>query len=316
LKVLGIETSCDETAASVVSLVDGVVTVHTFALSSQRFFHEKFGGVVPELASREHLRNLRAVVEAANEGQVIDAIGVTAGPGLKGCLMIGTDFARGLGAGLRIPVYRVNHIEAHILSCFLEHKVDFPYICLVASGGHTEIQFVKAVGEYELFSKTTDDAAGEAFDKSAVLLGLPGGLELANLADSVTKSPYSLPIGNKGKDEFSFSGLKTAASLLIKKTGADSKAEVAFAIQEAIVGALLEKVKRAETYYGINRVVVAGGVSANRRLREVFNKNFNSYFVSPRYCTDNGAMIALCCLLRMKKFDDRLTDEVFPRWPV
>lgn len=314
MKVLGIETSCDETAASVVSLVDGEVKIHSFVLSSQRGFHEKYGGVVPELAAREHLRNLPIVVNEAKADD-IDGIAVTAGPGLKGCLMIGTDFARGLGAGWGLPVYRVNHIEAHILSCFLEHKVEFPYICLVASGGHTEIHLVNGVGEYQLFSKTTDDAAGEAFDKSAVLLGCPGGAELSILADSVLASEFTLPIGNKGKDQFSFSGLKTAASLLIKKAS-NQKAEVAFAIQEAIVGALIEKVKRAIRFFGVRTVVVAGGVSVNRRLRELFKREFQSIFVSPQYCTDNGAMIALCSLLRSGKFDDKLTSEVFPRWPV
>ncbi len=314
MKVLGIETSCDETAASVVSRVDGKVVVHSFSLSSQRALHEKYGGVVPELAAREHLKNLPIVVGEAILDD-IDGIAVTAGPGLKGCLMIGSDFARGLGAGFRLPVYRVNHIEAHMLSCFLEHDVEFPYISLVVSGGHTEIHLVKAVGVYELFSKTSDDAAGEAFDKSAVLLGCPGGLELSELADTVTTSPHSLPIGNKGKDEFSFSGLKTAASLLIKKVQND-KANVAYAIQEAIVGALLEKTQRAVKRFGLDRVVVAGGVSANRRLREVFGHKFQSYFVSPKYCTDNAAMISLCAILRHGIFDDKLTYEVFPRWPL
>lgn len=314
MKVLGIETSCDETAASVVSRVEEKVVVHSFSLSSQRDLHQKYGGVVPELAAREHLKNLPIVVGDAISKD-IDAIAVTVGPGLKGCLMIGADFTRGLGAGLKLPVYRVNHIEAHMLSCFLEHDLEFPYISLVVSGGHTEIHLVKAVGEYELFSKTSDDAAGEAFDKSAVLLGLPGGLELSELADTVSNSPYVLPIGNKGKDEFSFSGLKTAASLLIKKEPAD-RAGVAHAIQEAIVGALLEKSQRAVGRFGVKRIVVAGGVSANRRLREAFSNEFQSYFVSSKYCTDNAAMIALCAILRHELFDDRLTYEVFPRWPV
>lgn len=328
MKFLGIETSCDESAAAVVSKQpDGSFQVNSNVISSQADLHALYGGVVPELAAREHLKNLPLVFKKALEDakvsiQDIDAIAVTQGPGLKGCLLIGCDFARGISDSSGVPLKGVNHIEAHVLSGLLVHKLNFPFLSLVVSGGHTELSQVNGIGDYTLLAKTGDDAAGEAFDKSATLLGLPypGGVELSKLASSVSKSRFKLPIGLKGKDGFSFSGFKTAVSLLVQNNlTEETKPEIAWAVEEGIVSALLEKIERASSNTGLKEIVVSGGVAANKRLRErLTNHKFLKFYPVPlEFCTDNAAMIAAAAMLRFEAgLNDTLSSEVFPRWPI
>ncbi len=334
---LGIETSCDETALAILAVdAAGQRKILAEAISSQIKLHELYGGVVPELASREHLRNLPILLDQVlNESKIdlkeITAIGVTRGPGLKGCLFMGYYFAQGLAQSFNIPILGINHIEGHLLAPMLDNpELDFPYLCLIVSGGHTEIHEVKGVGGYNLLARTQDDAAGEAFDKSANLLGLsyPGGAKLAALGDSVTSSPYKLPKVMRGQPGFSFSGLKTAISLLVKKEAAkegdklskeSSKALLAYAIQDSIVETLIYKVKESLQECRISKVAVSGGVAANKRLREQMQKikNVKSYFPTPLHSTDNGAMIAYVTYLRYIQ-DERLNfnEIVLPRWPV
>lgn len=328
MKFLGIETSCDESAASVVSReANGKFIVHSNVISSQSDLHALYGGVVPELAAREHLKNLPLVLIKALEDaktliSEIDAIAVTQGPGLKGCLLIGCDFARGISDSSGIEIKSVNHTEAHVLSGFLNYDLKFPFLSLVVSGGHTELSLVNGIGDYSLLAKTGDDAAGEAFDKSATLLGLPypGGVELSRLASQVTKSRFTLPIGLKGKDNFSFSGFKTAVSLLVKENlSEETKPEIAWAVEEGIVLALLEKIERASLNTGVKDIVVSGGVAANKRLRARLSEHkfLNFYPVPLEYCTDNAAMIAATGILRAEAgFNDKLSPEVFPRYPI
>lgn len=328
MKFLGIETSCDESAAAVVSRTeDGKFVVHSNVISSQADLHALYGGVVPELAAREHLKNLPLVFKKALEDAnvsitEIDAIAVTQGPGLKGCLLIGCDFARGISDSSGVRLKGINHIEAHVLSGLLVHKLKFPFLSLVVSGGHTELSQVNGIGDYTLLAKTGDDAAGEAFDKSATLLGLPypGGVELSKLASTVSKSRFTLPIGLKGKDGFSFSGFKTAVSLLVQNNlTEETKPEIAWAVEEGIVSALLEKIERASSNTGIREIVVSGGVAANRRLRErLTNHKFLKFYPVPlEFCTDNAAMIAAAAILRSEAgLNDNLSPEVFPRWAI
>jgi N6-L-threonylcarbamoyladenine synthase len=221
---LGIETSCDETAVGVVSISGDNLRVLTSAVSTQVDLHAAYGGVVPELASREHLRNLplvleQALSEASIELEDLTCIGVTVGPGLKGCLLIGSLFAQGLSLRNNVPLLGVNHLEGHLLSGFLTNQeLSFPFVVLIVSGGHTEIHIARALGEYELVARTIDDAAGEAFDKSAALLGFgyPGGPALAHCGDSISSSRYAFPIPMQGSANFSFSGLKTSISLQVQ----------------------------------------------------------------------------------------------------
>jgi len=331
--VLGIETSCDETALALLRFSDNSrPNILYEIISSQTEIHKQYGGVVPELASREHLKNLPMLLESTlKESKIslceIDLVAVTRGPGLKGCLLMGTSFAQGLSEGISKPLIGVNHIEGHLLAPHLDNpELDFPYLCLIVSGGHTEIHAVRAVGNYELITRTQDDAAGEAFDKSANLLGLeyPGGAQLAALADSVSSAPYKLPRVMQGQDAFSFSGLKTAFSLLVKKnvTELDKpnvKAELAHAMQEAIVTTLIDKVKSAIKTTGLKNIAVSGGVAANLNLRSTFSnlKNVAAFFPKPLHSTDNAAMIAYVAGLRFNLNDKTsLQQPVLPRWPV
>jgi N6-L-threonylcarbamoyladenine synthase len=309
MRILGIESSCDETGVAVLD-VEPSGEAHIFGecLASQVALHEKYGGVVPELASREHMRNLPLLLEElfSKSGvtlKEIDGIGVTCGPGLKGCLLIGVTFAQGLAAARQVPLFPVNHIEGHILSGELHTPgLKPPYIALVVSGGHTEILLVEGLGKYSCLCRTRDDAAGEAFDKSANLLGLnyPGGARLAATAEQAAgrRSRFTLPRVGREMEDFSFSGLKTAVLLLIKKsrelldTDPTAMVEICWTIQDAIVDALVVKAVREVMNRGLP-LVVCGGVSANTELRRRLQAKCPEVHVPPlRHCVDNGAMIA------------------------
>lgn len=319
MKILAIESSCDETAVSICETQEFAVISEL--ISSQVKLHAEYGGVVPELASREHLKNLpwitkQALKDANLTMRDIDLISVTGGPGLLGCLLMGYNFAKGLSIVNKIPLQVINHIEGHLLSPCINQEVTFPALGLVVSGGHTEIHLINAPGDYKLLSRTIDDAAGEAFDKSANLLGFeyPGGKELAELADTVNKSEFKLPKIMPGKTEFSFSGLKTAISLLIKKHP-EKRSELAFTIQEAIVNHITEKLLLAVDSTGINTILVSGGVSANKHLRKRLPElNLKPYFPEFRHCVDNATMIAYAGSTRLKTKSYDL--PVNPRWRV
>ena len=332
---LGIETSCDETALALLGkLPGGKIKILAEEISSQADVHSLYGGVVPELASREHLKALPLLFDillkkseiAVND---ISLIAVTRGPGLKGCLLMGVNFARGLSLPYKIPLIGINHIEAHIFSVLLDNpQLTMPFLALVVSGGHTEIVQVEALGRYKLLARTLDDAAGEAFDKAANLLSIayPGGAKLAALADSVQTSRFSLPKVMREAEGFSFSGLKTAIALMIEKNkphlldNGQVMAEAAFAVQEAIVDAIDYKIKKAVAQCGIRNIAVSGGVSANRALRAKLNSNKECrvFYAKPEHCTDNAAMIAFLGVQRFEMQEKQPQEdlEVLPRWPV
>ena len=309
LLVLGIETSCDETG---VALYEGRLLAE--AVHSQVAMHEAYGGVVPELASRDHIRRLvpltRAVLDkAGRKASDLQAIGYTEGPGLAGALLVGASFARGLAQALGIPALGVHHLEGHLLSPLLSARApQFPFVALLVSGGHTQLMRVEAVGRYALLGETQDDAAGEAFDKTAKLLGLgyPGGPALEKLAREGVAGRYRLPrpMLASGDLDFSFSGLKTAVLTLVKKEGEAAHADIARAFVDAIVAVLVAKCLRALETTALDRLVVAGGVGANRQLREALDaaaarRRFEVFYPEPALCTDNGAMIALTAALKM-----------------
>ncbi len=334
MKIMGIETSCDETAVSIIDFINNRQAHVLFeAVSSQIKLHEQYGGVVPELASREHLNNLPLLVFEALKSidfdlKDIDLIAVTLGPGLKGCLLVGLDFVKGLAVAENIPVVGVNHVEGHLLSVFLKHQqIEFPFLSLVVSGGHTELIQVEDFGKYAILCRTMDDAAGEAFDKSASLLGFPypGGALLSKLADVVNESRFRLPKVMREASGFSFSGLKTAISLLVHDNQSTMlldpgiKAELAFAVQDSIVDALIFKLKESIDGTGIRRVALSGGVAANSALRRSIErmKGILPYFSDLSHCGDNGTMIAYAGGVRFK-MGSRLSldSEVKPRWPI
>ncbi len=304
--VLGIESSCDETAASIVS--DGK-TVLSNIVASQVDIHSKYGGVVPEIASRKHVELILPVIkEALGEAGVgfsdLDAIAVTSGPGLIGALMIGVSSAKSIAYGLDLPFIGVNHLEAHLAAAYLESEVEFPYVGLVVSGGHTSLYLVRAYTDYELLGRTRDDAAGEAFDKAAKLLGLgyPGGVEIDRLAKQGDKEAIEFPRPFKGTSsmDFSFSGIKTALVYYLRKyPDPDQKRlhDISASYQEAIVETLVDKTLGAAKKEGVSTVIVAGGVACNSRLRELAANEFQDEGIklvipSPKLCTDNAAMIA------------------------
>lgn len=330
--ILGIETSCDESAVSLLRIEDGSnpQIIHE-SISSQVRLHEAYGGVVPELASREHLKNLPLLYAQALEKtsitlKDIDCIAATQGPGLKGCLLMGLGFAKALSVASGKPFLGVNHIEGHILSPFLEHPITFPYLALVVSGGHTELVHVKDVGDYTILGRTIDDAAGEAFDKSANLLGFayPGGALLAARADSHGASSYRLPRVMREAHGFSFSGLKTAVHQLIVREGGfaiteDKRSDLAAAIQEAIVDALLYKLKKAITDTGVRTIAVVGGVAANKKLQRDIAAlpGITMYVPSTLHCTDNASMVAYAGAMRfMRGQKSDLNISAIARWPV
>jgi len=324
--VLGIETSCDETG---VALYDDRLLAH--AVHSQVAMHEAYGGVVPELASRDHIQRLvpltrRILGEAGRGIGDLGGIGYTEGPGLAGALLVGASFAHALGESLGIPVIGIHHLEGHLLSPLLsERGPAFPFVALLVSGGHTQLMQVEGVGRYRLLGETQDDAAGEAFDKTAKLLGLgyPGGPALSALAESGKPGRYSLPrpMLASGDLDFSFSGLKTAALMLVKKKG--EPADIARAFVDAVVDVLVAKSIRALESTGTKRLVVAGGVGANKQLRaaldaEARNHSLEVYYPEPELCTDNGAMIAFAAAQRLASGTrgEPAAFTVKPRWPL
>jgi N6-L-threonylcarbamoyladenine synthase len=310
--VLGIESSCDETGIALYDTGRGLLA---HALHSQVALHAEYGGVVPELASRDHIRRAlpltrKVLAEAGLTLADLDGIAYTQGPGLAGALLVGASIAAGLGVALGIPTVGVHHLEGHLLSPLLaEPRPAFPFIALLVSGGHTQIMRVDGVGQYELLGETVDDAAGEAFDKTAQLLGLgyPGGPAVAKLAEIGDPYRFKLPrpMLNSGNLDFSFSGLKTAVLNLRNKEGDGAKADIAAGFQAAAVEVLAEKSLQALRQTGMKRLVVAGGVGANRQLRarldaEATKRRFQVHYPPLDLCTDNGAMIAFAGALRLK----------------
>lgn len=333
--ILGIESSCDETG---IALYDSAAGLLAHALHSQVAMHAEYGGVVPELASRDHVRRvvplLRSTLENAGKSLAdIDAVAYTRGPGLSGALLVGCAFAEALALALDKPTVPVHHLEGHLLSPLLSSDPPvFPFVALLVSGGHTQLMKVSGVGAYELLGETLDDAAGEAFDKSAKLLGLPypGGALLSCLAEQGDPARYTLPrpMLHSGDLDFSFSGLKTAVLTLVREhqddPDAQFKADAARAFQEAIVEVLVKKSLKALKQTGLQRLVVAGGVGANRQLRasldaEARRRRFRVHYPELEYCTDNGAMIALAGCLRLQAGTPAKPAGAFavqPRWPL
>ncbi|HKW38530.1 MAG TPA: tRNA (adenosine(37)-N6)-threonylcarbamoyltransferase complex transferase subunit TsaD [Burkholderiales bacterium] len=335
--VLGIETSCDETGAAIYD-DDGERGLLAHALHSQAALHDQYGGVVPELASRDHIRRVlplvRAVMQQGGVGPSdLDAVAFTQGPGLAGALLVGAAFANSLAFGLGIPAIGVHHLEGHLLSPLLEDDPPpFPFVSLLVSGGHTQLMRVDGLGSYELLGETLDDAAGEAFDKTAKLLGLgyPGGPALARLAERGRHDRFAFPrpmlgrLQTSGDLDFSFSGLKTAVVTLLRKQAIDEplRADVAAAFQEAVVDVLVEKSRAAIERTGLDRLVVAGGVGANTRLRTLLDAaarrdGFAVYYPAMEFCTDNGAMIALAGAMRLRTRPSREATYdlgIRPRW--
>ena len=340
--ILGIESSCDETGVALVrSDGQALPQLLTHGLYSQVAMHVAYGGVVPELASRDHIRRViplaREVLNTAKQTlQDIDVVAYTRGPGLAGALLVGAGVACALGAALNKPVLGVHHLEGHLLSPFLsEDPPEFPFVALLVSGGHTQLMRVDGVGRYELLGETIDDAAGEAFDKSAKLMGLgyPGGPALSQLAEQGDPAAFKLPrpLLHSGNLDFSFAGLKTAVMTQAKKLGDGldaRKADLAASTEAAIVDVLLKKSLSALRDTGLKRLVVAGGVGANRHLREQLNAACKRQAVRVHYpelhlCTDNGAMIAMAAAMRlqsgeggMSQAQPRYSFDVKPRWPL
>jgi N6-L-threonylcarbamoyladenine synthase len=334
MRVLGIETSCDETG---VALYDSERGLLAHALYSQASLHSQYGGVVPELASRDHIRRvlplIRQVLAESGLGlNGVDAIAYTRGPGLVGALLVGASIATALGYALNKPALGIHHLEGHLLSPLLsEPALKFPFVALLVSGGHTQLMQVSQVGEYVLLGETVDDAAGEAFDKTAKLLGLgyPGGAALAKLAQQGDSRRFKLPrpMLHSGDLDFSFSGLKTAVLTLIQREplNEQSRADIAAAIEAAIVEVLIAKSLAALEQSGLRQLVVAGGVGANRKLRDELTQHaaregIRVFYPELEFCTDNGAMIAFAGAMRLQKTgfgipDSGLKDfSVKPRW--
>ncbi|WP_440874611.1 tRNA (adenosine(37)-N6)-threonylcarbamoyltransferase complex transferase subunit TsaD [Thalassotalea sp. PLHSN55] len=343
MRILGIETSCDETGIAIYDdgqgdLPEGIVA---HRLYSQIAVHADYGGVVPELASRDHVRKtiplIKEVLSDANmTPQDLDGVAYTAGPGLVGALLVGCSIGRSLAYGWNLPAVPVHHMEGHLLAPMLEENVpEFPFVALLVSGGHTMLVRVDGIGQYEMLGESVDDAAGEAFDKTAKLLGLdyPGGPVLAKMAENGRAGQYKFPrpMTDRPGLNFSFSGLKTFAANTIYKeneriTSEEEKvqvhADIAYAFQEAVVDTIAIKCRRALEQCKLKRLVIAGGVSANSALREkltVITKKLGGevFYPRPEFCTDNGAMIAYAGMQRLKAgVDTDLTFKATPRWPL
>ena len=334
MRILGIETSCDETGVAIYDEEKGLIANQ---LHTQIALHADYGGVVPELASRDHIRKLAPLLQAALQeanltAKDIDGIAYTSGPGLVGALLVGSTVARSLAYAWNIPAIGVHHMEGHLLAPMLEENPPhFPFVALLVSGGHTQLVRVDGVGRYELLGESIDDAAGEAFDKTAKLLGLdyPGGAALARLALKGTPNRFAFPrpMTDRPGLDFSFSGLKTFAANTLHQVMQEegelteqSKADIAYAFQEAVVDTLAIKCKRALKQTGLKRLVIAGGVSANKQLRQTLAELMQQlgdevFYPQPQFCTDNGAMIAYAGFLRLKQGQQQdLAIEVRPRW--
>ncbi|MCO6551470.1 MAG: tRNA (adenosine(37)-N6)-threonylcarbamoyltransferase complex transferase subunit TsaD [Gilliamella sp.] len=335
MKILGIETSCDETGIAVYDDVNGLIANQLY---SQIKLHADYGGVVPELASRDHIRKTVPLIQAALKqanltAQDIDGVAYTAGPGLIGALMVGASIGRSLAYAWNVPAVAVHHMEGHLLAPMLEdNPPEFPFVALLVSGGHTQLIKVTGVGQYQLMGESIDDAAGEAFDKTAKLLGLdyPGGAKLSKLAELGCDSRFHFPrpMTDRPGLDFSFSGLKTAAANIIHQNTHDqlidmqTKADIARAFESALVDTLVIKSRRALEQTGFKRLVIAGGVSANKTLRHklaqlMAQRKGQVYYPRIEFCTDNGAMIAYAGMLHLKAGQHSdLTINVRPRWPL
>jgi len=329
MRVLGIESSCDETG---IALYDSEKGLLAHALYSQIAMHAEYGGVVPELASRDHIRKALPLIEQVlSEAKLnrsdIDAVAYTAGPGLVGALLVGSAIGRSIAWALDVPALAINHMEGHLLSPMLEdNPPDFPFVSLLVSGGHTLLVDVQGVGRYEVLGESIDDAVGEAFDKTAKMLGLsyPGGPILAALAEQGTMDKYTFPrpMTNRPGLDFSFSGLKTFAMNTWRDSAQteQDQADVALAFQTAAVETLAIKCKRALKETGHRTLVVAGGVSANKALRSRLDAmpNTHVYYPRPEFCSDNGAMIAFAGAMRQSAMLKQAvpTFSARPRWPL
>ena len=334
MRILGIETSCDETGVAIYDEEKGLIANQ---LHTQIALHADYGGVVPELASRDHIRKLAPLLQAALQeanltAKDIDGVAYTSGPGLVGALLVGSTVARSLAYAWNVPAIGVHHMEGHLLAPMLEENPPhFPFVALLVSGGHTQLVRVDGVGRYELLGESIDDAAGEAFDKTAKLLGLdyPGGAALARLALKGTPNRFAFPrpMTDRPGLDFSFSGLKTFAANTLHQVMQEegelterSKADIAYAFQEAVVDTLAIKCKRVLKQTGLKRLVIAGGVSANKQLRQTLAELMQQlggevFYPQPQFCTDNGAMIAYAGFLRLKQGQQQdLAIEVRPRW--
>lgn len=334
MKILGIETSCDETGVAIYDEEKGLIANQLY---SQIEMHADYGGVVPELASRDHIRKTVPLIEAAlKEANLtacdIDGVAYTAGPGLIGALLVGATIARSLAYAWNVPALGVHHMEGYLLAPMLEETPpEFPFVALLISGGHTQLVKVDGVGRYELLGESIDDAAGEAFDKTGKLLGLdyPAGVAVSRLAEQGTPNRFVFPrpMTDRPGLDFSFSGLKTFAANTINtnldengKLDEQTRCDIAHAFQQAVVDTILIKCKRALQQTGYKRLVMAGGVSANKQLRADLAEMMKSlggevYYPRPQFCTDNGAMIAYTGFLRLKHGEQTdLSVSVKPRW--
>ena len=335
MRVLGIETSCDETGVAIYDTEAGLLAD---VLYSQIDLHREFGGVVPELASRDHVRKTLPLIHevlhrARLQSSDIDGVAYTAGPGLAGALMVGACLGRALAYGWGVPALAVHHMEGHLLAPMLEEKPpQFPFVALLISGGHTQLVRVDGIGQYRLLGESLDDAAGEAFDKVAKLLDLPypGGPELARLADQGSpRFTFPRPMLNRPGLDFSFSGLKTAVLTTWQQQRSENPstnnaliADIACSFQEAVVETLVEKCRRALAQENLHSLVMAGGVSANKRLRELMatalaQRDAEVFYARPAFCTDNGAMIAFAGAQRLAAGqEETMAVNVQARWPL
>lgn len=334
MKILGIETSCDETGVAIFDEEKGLIANQLY---SQIEMHADYGGVVPELASRDHIRKTLPLIDAALKeasltAKDIDGIAYTAGPGLVGALLVGATIARSLAYAWQVPALGVHHMEGHLLAPMLEdNPPPFPFVALLISGGHTQLVKVDGVGQYELLGESIDDAAGEAFDKTGKLLGLdyPAGVAVSKLAEQGTPNRFIFPrpMTDRPGLDFSFSGLKTFAANTINanlnaegKLDEQTRCDIAHAFQQAVVDTIIIKCKRALQQTGYKRLVMAGGVSANKQLRAdlaemMKNLKGEVFYPRPQFCTDNGAMIAYTGFLRLKHGEHTdLSVSVKPRW--
>ena len=336
MRVLGIETSCDETG---IALYDSKAGLLANRVYSQAPIHSEFGGVIPELASRDHVKKILPLIslvlrDASLEKTDLNAISYTRGPGLAGALMVGAGVASSLAFALKIPALGIHHMEGHLLAPMLENNPPkFPFITLLVSGGHTQLVYAEAIGKYRIIGESRDDAAGEAFDKIAQLMGLgyPGGAEISRMAQSgnVTRFNFPRPMTDRPGFDFSFSGLKTHTKNLVLDNSESGGlpqpgtiADICAGLQEAIVDTLVVKSLRALESEGLSKLVIAGGVASNARLREKLNKatldiGASVFYARPEFCTDNGAMIAYAgCQRLLAGESSSLSISIKPRWPI